>query len=251
MTTVTGVPQPLQSDSLGLPAGGPVVVTAPHPDDFDAVAVTLRNLAVWGHPLFLAVCTFSPGGVEDSFPGAADAATKARIREQEQRDSCRLFGLDLDHVRFLDLAEDDDGHPRDTLEAGEVVRDLFLEWRPALVILPHGNDTNPGHRRVWRFCRRALASTGMAPVVLLSRDPKTVGMREDFYTPFDQETAAWKAELLGCHRSQDVRNWNTRGHSFAHRILEVNRAAADRVPGCGAPFAETFELWQSLDRGED
>ncbi len=53
--------------------------------------------------------------------------------------------------------------------------------------------------------------------------------------------AEWKAELLRCHRSQQVRGLNVRGHGLDERILRVNRAAAGRL-AIDLPFAEVFAL---------
>ena len=60
----------------------------------------------------------------------------------------------------------------------------------------------------------------------------------DLVTPYEAPTAAWKAALLRCHRSQHARNLRSRGIGFDERILAPDRAAA-------APFGfhavESFE----------
>ena len=80
-----------------------------------------------------------------------------------------------------------------------------------------------------------------ATAALLFRDPKTGAMRDDVILTFDEATAAWKGALLRCHRSQQQRNLNTRGHGFDERILRVNRASAAGL-GIAEPYAEAFEL---------
>jgi hypothetical protein len=66
-------------------------------------------------------------------------------------------------------------------------------------------------------------------------------MRHDLDTFFGDADARWKAEMLRCHRSQQQRNLNSRGHGFDERILRVNRQAAAGVPGHGT-YAEVFEI---------
>jgi len=72
-------------------------------------------------------------------------------------------------------------------------------------------------------------------------DPKTIRLRTDIYLPFGEEAAGWKASLLRCHRSQQQRNLNTRGHGFDERILQVNRRIAQDL-GLAELYAEAFEL---------
>lgn len=66
-------------------------------------------------------------------------------------------------------------------------------------------------------------------------------MRPDLYTYFGEEEAAWKAQLLRFHRSQQERNLKTRGQGFDQRVLEVNRQAVAEAGG-PLPYAEVFEL---------
>jgi hypothetical protein len=66
-------------------------------------------------------------------------------------------------------------------------------------------------------------------------------MRPDLYAYFGEEEAAWKAQLLRFHRSQQERNLKTRGQGFDQRVLDVNRRAAADAGGL-MPYAEVFEL---------
>ena len=80
----------------------------------------------------------------------------------------------------------------------------------------------------------------------LNQDAKTQAMRSDLCTPFDAETASWKAQLLRHHRSQQQRNLRTRGSGFDERVLQLNRNAAADL-GLAAPYAEVFELMRFRD----
>lgn len=119
------------------------LVLAPHPDDFDAIAITLRWLHQRGHVYHLAVLTTGASGVDD---GAGDTDTidaKAALREQEQRASCRSFGLAESRLSFLRLWADAALQAQDS----ERLREHVLALRPGLVFMPHGNDSNATHRR--------------------------------------------------------------------------------------------------------
>lgn len=225
--------RPVNLAAADLSPPGRLLMLAPHPDDFDVVAVTLRRFQQTGWRLHVAVLTGGAAGVEGPEPPAAKAAR----REAEQRDSARRFGLPDEQLEFLRLAEDDGGELADLPANETALRHLLAQHRPDLLVLPHGHDTNAGHRVTFALTRR------VAPTVpaLLTRDPKTIGLRVDACTPFDDTTAAWKAALLRCHASQQERNLRRRGAGFDERILAVNRATA-RELNLTEPFAEAFEV---------
>jgi LmbE family N-acetylglucosaminyl deacetylase len=230
-----GSPRSLRD--IAFPASFHVLVLAPHPDDFDAIALSLRHLHGQGHELHLAVLTSGASGVEDGFEGAADAAAKTGLREQEQRQACAFFGLPADRLHFLRLWEN----------AAQAEHDLarlaaWIAARPAdLLFLPHGNDSNRTHQRTYQAVSSIAAQQGSPAWACLNQDAKTLQMRIDLYFAFDEQEAQWKARLLCCHRSQQERNLRTRGSGFDDRVLEVNRRAAAGLP-TGLPYAEVFEL---------
>jgi|WetSurMetagenome_2_1015567.scaffolds.fasta_scaffold221024_2 LmbE family N-acetylglucosaminyl deacetylase len=235
-------PRPLRLDRLDLPRAWRVLALAPHPDDFESTAVAHRWFRDRGNPIGLLVLSSSANGVEDSFCDPPTPEAKAAVREEEQRAGLRMFGLGEDRMRLQRLrvawpggyiVDDERNYAAFERAAAE------LGWD--LAVLPHGDDSNPDHRLTYRWWRRLAASAGRPTAALLFRDPKTIEMREDIALPFDAETAAWKAGLLRCHRSQHERNLRTRGHGFDERILRGDRAAAARL-GFGEPYAETFEL---------
>jgi LmbE family N-acetylglucosaminyl deacetylase len=236
-----GTLRPACLNSLAIPPDLRVAILAPHPDDFDAAGVTLRMFQRNGNRIELAVLTSGASGVEDSFCSPPLRAEKARVRENEQRASCRFFGLPPEQVAFLRLAEDETGELADRRENEQAIRRYLLEAAPQIVFLPHGNDTNRDHRLVWSLSRRTASELDLGVTAFLIRDPKTVAMRVDAYTAFDEEEADWKVRLLQFHRSQQQRNLNTRKKGFDDRILGVNKQAAMelRIP---APYAEAFEL---------
>ena len=78
-------------------------------------------------------------------------------------------------------------------------------------------------------------------LALLVRDPKTLDMNLDLVTPFNQEEAEWKAEMLRCHASQHERNLKSRGYGIDERILQANREIAAEIGG-EDDYAEGFEI---------
>jgi LmbE family N-acetylglucosaminyl deacetylase len=234
-------PRPLPLPSLELPIPLRVAVLAPHPDDFDAIGVTLRFLHGHGNTIDLAVLTSGASGVEEGFGGAFTVAEKSALREGEQRASCHFFGLPAPRLEFLRLKEDDEGHPEDTPENLRLVRDYVLARTPDLVFLPHGNDSNPGHQRTYAFFQKVSQEASLSLAACLNRDPKTIAMRHDLYYAFGEEEARWKGELLRFHQSQHQRNLHSRGHGFDDRILAVNRQIAAGL-SLSTLFAEVFEL---------
>lgn len=238
---VLELPRPLCLGKLAMPRDGTLAVLAPHPDDFDAIAVTLLQFSRLGWSIHVAVLTTGVSGVEDGYRGATSAEAKVALREAEQRASCTAFGLPPENVHFLRLEEDERGHQRDDATNRECVAGFLAAVQPQCVFMPHGEDSNTAHRRTWSMFERVALRDGLQAWAWLNRDAKTLAMREDIYTLFGADEAEWKARLLRLHDSQQSRNLRTRGHGFDTRVLEVNRASA-REAGFDGVLVEAFEL---------
>lgn len=215
---------------------GTALALAPHPDDPDAIAVTLRLLQQGGWALHWLVVATGWSGVPDDLVGP-DREAKARLRETEERAAAARFGLPEGHLNFLRLKENDAGE----LEPSELNRRTLLAalaaLAPDLVLLPHGADSNPDHQLVFAWLTACRYARSQLLLGLGNEDPKTQEFHPDLAVAFGAETAAWKAGLLECHRSQSLRNQRTRGHTFAQRILAVNRRGQ---PAGG--YAERFAV---------
>lgn len=229
---------PLILAETPLTGAGRVLALAPHPDDPEAIAVTLRMLAHGCTEMTWAIVTSGWSGVDDDFVGP-DHAAKGYVREKEQRAAARLFGLSDKKLSFLRLAEDDAGELADTPENRRRFTAQLDALAPELALLPHREDTNATHRRVYAWFAEWAAAQGRPIAALCNEDPKTTQFTPQVTVTFGDATAAWKAELLECHRSQSARNRRVRGITFAERILAMNRAAYPRG------YAERFiiERW--------
>ena len=136
LTPLLSATPPLLLTELELPPGLRVIVLAPHPDDFDAIGVSMRHLHRAGHEIHVAVLTSGANGVEDGWNGACGAEQKAAIRQAEQLASCRFFGLAPDRLEFLRMWERSDSSAESA--DYERLRAYLLSSKPHLAFLPHG-----------------------------------------------------------------------------------------------------------------
>lgn len=217
-----------------------VLVLAPHPDDFDAIGVTLKFLHEKNYTIYVAV-SITGSGIDPDFAPNMSLQTKREIRMKEQKDSVSFFGLEEKHLRFLTLKNAADDQLTGDTENVQMISDLIHEIKPDLIFSPHGNDTNRAHRTMYEIAS-SIAKTVNWPISLvLNRDAKTIDMRVDFYMPFDEEKAKWKRQLLRFHTSQQHRNLKVRGHGFDDRVLKINEATAKEM-GINSPYAAAFEI---------
>ncbi len=240
LRTVISENTPRPIPELSLPDPLRILTLAPHPDDFDAVGVTMKFFLRNGHSVGLAVVR-TGSGVEDAYRPGLTLEGKASLREQEQRRSLHFFGLPEKSLTFLPLSNDTDDQPVDCPENTSAIETILRQEAPDIVVLPHSNDTNSGHRVMYSLFTQAAQRLDQPLVAWLNRDPKTIGMRTDLYMPFEQEEADWKATLLRCHDSQHQRNLHTRGHGFDDRILDTNRTIAHEL-SLAHEYAEAFEI---------
>jgi LmbE family N-acetylglucosaminyl deacetylase len=218
--------------------GGIALALAPHPDDTEAIAVTLRLLAANGWQLRWAIVTSGWSGVRDDFVGP-DKAAKAAARKWEQQAAAQLFGLPASCLKFLELEETEDGALAPTSANRERLFARLNQTAPDLVLLPWRLDANASHRLVHEWFAEWAADWPRPVVALGNEDPKTREFQPHLRVVFDEPMARWKEKLLEYHRSQSARNLATRGHTLAARVLTVNRA----VPGIpDGHYAERFQV---------
>lgn len=232
--------RPCAIPGLPVPSSLRFLVLAPHPDDFDAIGVTLKFLSRNGNPVAAGVSR-TGSGIEDAYCPGLTLAGRADLREREQRRSLQFFGLPEEDLTFLHLENDAEDQPVDCPGNVAAIEALVSAKTPDIVFLPHGNDTNAGHRVMYSLVKQVARRSRRSLVALLNRDPKTIAMRTDLYMPFGHEEADWKAAMLRFHDSQHQRNLRTRHQGFDERILNVNRDIA-RGLSVAHEYAEAFEI---------
>lgn len=237
---------PANLKTLAWPASAKVLIIAPHPDDFDAIAVTLDFFRSQHFTLHLLVMSGGSKGVEDRFLDSADWLLKAATREQEQLASIRLFGLEDNQVEFLRLAEAEDGELSDSSENQQQLNEAILSQDADIWCLPYGKDTNSGHQRTYSMVQSLKALVSKTTLILYNRDAKTTEFNTHLYCSFPLAQAEWKSTLLRCHQSQQSRNLNLRGYGFDQRVLGFNQQQAQDLPSQEA-FVETFQ-WEWITR---
>lgn len=232
---------PVNLSELNIPSSLRIALLAPHPDDFDAIGVTMRALHENGNTISLAVLTTGVSGVEDVYAEIIGNTDKAAIREEEQKESIQFFGLSPEQITFLRLENDETKHMAVTENNFVRIKEFWDKHTPDIVFLPHGNDTNTDHQRTYAMFKKILETETKSVMAFLNKDPKTIGIRNDVVTTFGEAEAAWKGELLRFHKSQHERNLRTRNHGFDERILNVNRKDAEEL-GLQNKYVEIFEL---------
>ena len=233
------VNEPQSIRTLPIPVSLEILVLGPHPDDFDVIGVTLRLLKLNGNRIEVGVVR-SATGVEHSYRPCLTMEAKSQIRENEQRKSCQFFGLSEINLTFLNLEEDEEGPIRSPKNLN-CLREFIRPRLPDIVFLPHGSDTNGGHRSVYAMISQLASMTNHPLILFLSIGPRTFHVRIHTFTEFEEEEAIWKGQLLRIHDSQQHRNLKTRGHGFDERILDSNRKMAQRI-SIGVPYAEAFQV---------
>lgn len=246
------------------PEEATVLALAPHPDDPDSIAVTLRVLATAGCRVSYLIVSSSYGGVsggyalkyavENGEPTEGDVkACKAKLRREEQLESARMAGFVGDRVQFLTVEEGERGNLAESDRNRKIIEQALAAADPDIALMPYGEDTNSAHVLVYRYFRESafkLSKRRKRPILgLYNRDPKTINITEQLVVPFDGEAARWKASLLRAHRSQHERNLEERGYGFDERILRTNREIQQSLQARvlepwkeECPYAEAFQV---------
>lgn len=241
LTELQNSVRPIDLARVTLPSNLRLLVLAPHPDDFDEIAVSLKHFQSLGVEIRLLVLTGASSGVLDSFANPPTRENKQAIREREQRAALDCFGLAQKSADFLYLPEDHHGELALSLSTQETVATHFRSFDPDLVTLPYGYDTNNGHQRTFLLLREIAKSSKKSLLALYQKDPKTLSIQLEAFMAFDESVAAWKGEMLRFHQSQQTRNLATRHHGIDERILRVNREIAQSL-GIQSPYAEGFQI---------
>jgi LmbE family N-acetylglucosaminyl deacetylase len=241
LTELQNSVRPTDLARITIPSDLRLLVLAPHPDDFDEIAVSLKHFQSLGVEIGLLVLTGASSGVLDSFANPPTKESKQAIREREQRAALDFFCLPQKSAEFLYLPEDQHGELVLTPSTQETIAIRFKSFSPDIVTLPYGYDTNSGHQRTFLLLREIGISSKKPLLALYQKDPKTISIQLEAYTAFDESIAAWKGEMLRFHQSQQTRNLAARNYGIDERILRMNQGIAQEL-GIQFPYAEGFQI---------
>jgi len=223
-----------------IPSGMNVLVLAPHPDDYDAIAITMKLLQQCDNRIFVRVLGTGWNRVEDEICDPATPEAKAALQRQEFHESCRRFELNEDDVAFLDMKEDSSGYIRKHPFNIELLKKAITEIKPQLIFMPHWNDTSNDRRLAATLAWDALDELGLSTPLLHFYTPKTRTMYRHFYTVFSRSEADWKAGQLQCHRSIQQHYMAHYGIGFVDKIIQLNYDAGRDIGK--DKYAEVFEM---------
>ncbi len=235
-----GGKRPVDFRRINWPEKLTMLVTAPHPDDFDAIGITLKHMMRLGHDLHVVVAE-TGSGIDQVYGKGMTQEDKRQLRIKEQIGSFRFFGLTPTQFRFLKLNNAEDDQVADDRENRIFLEKLVRELKPDMLFMPHGHDTNRAHRAMYTMMKAIALNVEWPVALMLNSDVKTVDMRTDFYMAFDERDAQWKGKLLRYHDSQHQRNLRDRHYGFDERVLALNRRTASTL-GILQPYAASFEL---------
>ncbi len=225
----------LNISELDIPEGMKVLALAPHSDDFDINAITLKYFQKARAAIKLVVLCLDNGVEADFEP----QTPQAQIRKREQLASLAFFGLPFEMVNFLDTVCDDTGQTIYHPENKEIIANSVGNFDPDIILTTHPNDSNTAHRGVAKMLYEIGLKKDTA--IMHNHDPKTMNIKPNAFMPFDSAQAKWKAELLRHHKSQHSRNLKMRGYGFDERILNVSRKIAKDY-NLDCEYAELFEV---------
>jgi LmbE family N-acetylglucosaminyl deacetylase len=176
------------------PAGGRVLVIAPHPDDevIGCGGTVVRHVRA-GDPVTVVLLT--RGGKSVGYPWLSEAERR-EVREQESRASARLMGVE--EIIFIDGEEGSMTAPAVKERVVGQLAGILASRKPMLVYVPHPHDGHPDHTAAYELLRDLMGSmNGSRPRV----------MQYEVWTPLNANCAVDISEVMDvklraikCHR---------------------------------------------------
>jgi LmbE family N-acetylglucosaminyl deacetylase len=176
-----------------LPAGGPVMVIAPHPDDeVIGCGGTIRRHVLAGDPVSILYLT--RGEHSCGYPWL-DPEEKKLERMAEARKSCGILGVQ-DFV-FLDGSDGKCNLPQESILLTQALRAALNERRPKVIYVPHADDNHIDHIAAFRIVTRLACQSDWQPLVYQYElwSPLTA----DFAVDITSHMRA-KLKAIKCHR---------------------------------------------------
>jgi LmbE family N-acetylglucosaminyl deacetylase len=227
----------MEANQNGVPKSAMVIMA--HPDDAEfTVAGTVAKWAQAGCEIVYVLCTSGNAGTHE--PGMTSGKIAA-VREQEQREACRVLGAK--DVVFLGY---DDGILQPTLKLRRDLVRQIRRWKPEAVItydpmtLYYGDDyiNHPDHRAAGQAAIDAIAPAAAMPL-LWPEDGEPHRVHYVYISGADKSnvwvdissTIERKIEALRQHKSQ-MGKWDP-SDMIRHWATETGQEK-------GLAFAESF-----------
>jgi LmbE family N-acetylglucosaminyl deacetylase len=175
------------------PAGGPVIVIAPHPDDeVIGCGGTIRRHLRAGDPVAIIYLTRGENSV--GYPWLSPAEKQAK-REREAQASCAVLGV-RDSV-FLDGADGNLAEPAVLNELATKVAQEVARRGPKVIYVPHAQDKHPDHSAACRMVLQ-IAHDCSAPQPVVHQYELWSPLTADFAVDVTREMKA-KLKAIKCH----------------------------------------------------
>jgi LmbE family N-acetylglucosaminyl deacetylase len=174
------------------PAGGHVMVIAPHPDDevIGCGGTVCRHITA-GDPV--SVIYLTRGESSRGYPWLSPVEKQAK-RMQEALSSCAILGV-RDTV-FLNGA---DGNLSDPTIMGDLQREVLqaiLTRKPKVIYVPHADDNHPDHVAAYRMVRDLACAATPRPAVY--QYELWSPLSADFAVDISRQMGA-KVKAIKCH----------------------------------------------------
>jgi LmbE family N-acetylglucosaminyl deacetylase len=175
------------------PAGGHVMVIAPHPDDevIGCGGTVCRHVAA-GDPV--SVIYLTRGESSRGYPWLSPAEKQA-TRQQEALDSCSILGVR--DTLFLDGADGNLSDAQVMAELSKKVAGAVAARRPKVIYVPHADDNHADH----------IAANRMVLDLAAGMSPKPSVYQYELWSPLDADFAVdisrhmnAKVKAIRCHQ---------------------------------------------------
>jgi LmbE family N-acetylglucosaminyl deacetylase len=176
-----------------VPAGGPVMVIAPHPDDeVIGCGGTIRRHVLAGDAVSILYLTC--GEHSCGYPWL-DVEEKRQERTAEARKSCAVLGV-ADYV-FLEGSDGQCHLPQETILLTQRLLAAINQRRPKVIYVPHADDNHIDHIAAFRILTRIARQFDWRPLVYQYElwSPLTADFAVDI-TPHMRT----KLKAIKCHR---------------------------------------------------
>ena len=173
------------------PAGGSVMVIAPHPDDevIGCGGTLLRHAAAGDHT----ICVYLTRGENSRGYSWYTPEQRQAKREQEARNSSAI--LQIKELIFLDGKDGNLADAEVSQNLTEKMAAIVAEKKPRLIYVPHVNDNHPDHAAAYRIIESVV---GEASTPLVYQYELWSPLTAEFAIDISKQMPA-KIKAIKCH----------------------------------------------------